>query len=132
MVLLVCALAIRVVVPSGFMLMPADYGLPTLMICGGQGPAPMAAAMDHMAMPGMDHMAMAGHDAPKHDDKQNTTEHPCAFSPIGAAVDIAAMIHPAPPVAAVTAPADLWQVSLRPGLGLAAPPPPKTGPPSLS
>lgn len=60
------ALALRIVVPSGYM---ADVrgGQVTIRLCDGAGPVPM-----RMVMPGMDHH-QSGHD---HD----TTSQPCAFA----------------------------------------------------
>ena len=127
-VLLLCALAMRVAIPSGFMLMPDAHGA-TLVICPGQGgmPAPMAHDMASMDMPGHD---MSGHTdkQPKgHEDKAG--EHACAFSPAGAVADLATTLHPMAPSGAETNAVALFHAYARPGLGLAAPPPPKTGPP---
>lgn len=113
-VLTALALAVRVVVPSGFMLSPANGGgLPTMVICTGDGPIHIPASGDH---------------APA---KPDASDH-CAFT--SAANSLAA-----PDATTVStdliAFADLREiapVSLRPGLGLAAPPPPKTGPPLLA
>lgn len=126
-VLLVCALAVRVLVPSGYMLSPTDHGgLPTIMICSGAGPV-------QMAMPAAMAMAMPGHDIGKTDSQHENkaTDHPCAFAAASAAVDLAALVHPVAAVAATVQPSDLLRLFVRPGLGLAAPPPPKTGPPFL-
>ncbi|GAA0312329.1 hypothetical protein GCM10009087_23090 [Sphingomonas oligophenolica] len=110
-------------VPSGFMLAPTASGFPTLIACPGQGP------MAPMAMP-----AMAGHDMHHKggDQHDKSADHPCAFAAAGAAIDLAATAHPvAPAIMAAFAP-PLFHAFTRPGLGLAAPPPPKTGPPILA
>jgi hypothetical protein len=121
------ALAVRLLVPAGYMPMAGKAGLE---ICAGQT-ADMPAmasmsgmgAMDHATpMKGMTHgKAMPG----DHD-------HDCGFgAAIGGAADLPTLILPAmlAPVALPVAFVRQWVV--RPGLGLAAPPPPKTGPPSF-
>lgn len=111
---LLCVLAVRVIVPQGFMWAADARGRPTMVECPGVGP-----------MPGMHHGDSHGHDG-------KTADHPCAFAAAGAAVDLAAEVHPlVETTAAVIAPAALHR-SVSPGLGLAAPPPPKTGPPPLA
>jgi len=121
-VLLVCALAMRMLVPSGFMIAPGAHGA-TLVLCPGQGAVP--AAMPH-------HMAMPSHDMGKHGgDHQDKADHPCAFASAGAAADLVSMVHPAAPTTRAEFAPTSFGVSAQPGLGLAAPPPPKTGPPAL-
>jgi len=122
-VLLVCALAMRMLVPSGFMIAPGAHGA-ILVLCPGQGATP--AAVPH-------HMAMPGHDVTKHggDHQGKTADHPCAFASAGAAADLVSMVHPAAPTTRADFAPALFGVSAQPGLGLAAPPPPKTGPPAL-
>ena len=127
--LIACALAIRLLVPSGFMLTPGTNGaLPTITICTGQG-------VMTVAMPiGMNPMAATGQAS--HDDggqhQEKAPDHPCAFAAASATVDLGAMLHPVAPagVEAITRPR--FHAVARPGLGLAAPPPPKTGPPILA
>jgi hypothetical protein len=125
--LVVFALAVRLLVPAGYMPMSGKFGLE---ICAGQTPdllslgaMPRMESMDHaMPMKGMDHgKAMPG----DHD-------HDCGFgAAVGGAADLPNLILPAP-LAPVALPAlFIRAVPVRPGLGLAAPPPPKTGPPSL-
>jgi hypothetical protein len=131
-VLLVCALAIRMLVPSGFMIAPGQGA--TLILCPGQGAMPIAMPHD------MAGMAMPGHDMGKPGDKHQGDKHqdrgdnlPCAFSPVGATANLASVAHPMPPapITAAIAPS-LFRIFVQPGLGLAAPPPPKTGPPALA
>ena len=119
------ALAVRLLVPAGFMPMEGKAGLE---ICAGQNAdlalmsaMPGMASMHHgMPTKGMDHgKAMPG----DHD-------HDCGFgAAIGGAADLPSLILPAT-LAPVALPAIFIRaVPVRPGLGLAAPPPPKTGPP---
>ena len=129
-VLLVCALAMRMLVPSGFMIAPGQGA--TLILCPGQGAMPMAMPHD------MAGMAMPGHDMGKPEDKHQDNKHqdkgdnlPCAFSPAGATANLVSVAHPMPPVVVTTIAPTLFQIFVQPGLGLAAPPPPKTGPPTL-
>lgn len=115
--LLACALFARIAVPPGYMIGGAAHGgLPVIEICTGQG------AMT-LAVPGTDH---GGSD---HDHQ--AADHPCAFAAAAAAVDLAALLHPLAPARSVEALPGLILGFARPGLGLAAPPPPKTGPPIL-
>lgn len=128
------ALAVRLLVPAGYMPMAGKAGLE---ICAGQnadlaamGSTPglnflHSAAMPHhaaMAMPGMDHgKAMPG----DHD-------HDCGFAAaVGGAADLPALILPAMLAPVALPVAFVARSVVRPGLGLAAPPPPKTGPPSI-
>ena len=130
-VLLVCALAMRMLIPSGFMIAPGAHGA-TLVLCPGQGAMPVALPHDMtaMAMPGHD-MAKPGNKDPgdKHQEKGGNL--PCAFSPVGATANRVSVAHPVPPTAATAAAPVLFRIFVQPGLGLAAPPPPKTGPPTL-
>ena len=105
------ALAVRLLVPAGYMPMAGAAGLE---ICAGQtaGMAPMHGMHHDKGAPG-DH------------------DRDCGFAAaIGWAADLPVLILPAV-VAPVALPvAFLRHMLARPGLGLAAPPPPKTGPPS--
>jgi len=125
--LLVCALAMRMLVPSGFMIAPGQ-GV-TLILCPGQGAMPMAMPHDMagMAMPGHD---MGKHPGDKHQDKGDNL--PCAFSPVGATANLVSVAHPVPPRAVAATAPTLFRIFAQPGLGLAAPPPPKTGPPAFA
>lgn len=120
--IVLCAIAARLIVPSGFMLGGATAnGLPVIEICSGTGAMSIAAPVD-AALPDGQAPADGQHD-------HGGNDHPCAFAAASAAVDLVAIIHPLPISVAVAA-APLAMLSFaRPGLGLAAPPPPKTGPP---
>ncbi|WCM27711.1 hypothetical protein NDN01_01915 [Sphingomonas sp. QA11] len=124
--LVACALAIRLAVPSGFMLMPGSNGaLPTITMCSGQGvmTMPMPVRMDTVS-------GRASHDDGRHQEK--APDHPCAFAAASAAVDLAAILHPGAPTIIEMGVRPQSRAFAQPGLGLAAPPPPKTGPPILA
>ena len=118
------ALSVKVLVPQGFMVAPqpsADASF-ALVICTGHGTLVVDAA--GAAQPGSDRRDPSG--------KTPTHDTPCAFSGHGAAAappslgSIAAVAF----VTHVAAPAQRV-ADLAPGRGLAAPPLPARGPPSL-
>ncbi len=113
-VLTALALAVRVVVPSGFMLSSTQGGgLPTMVICTGDG---------ILKLP------MPGEHAPA---KPDSSDH-CAFASATQALatpDTSTVATDPIAFAAIDQPSGS---AMRPGLGLAAPPPPKTGPPLLA
>lgn len=119
-VLAVIALALlaRLAIPAGWMPMADAHGM-RLTICTGMGPLD---APDH-AMAGMDHK--------RGDHQQDNGDHVCPFA--GAAM---ALVEPTLPTLDLPAIALHGETASRPiavavGRGLAAPPPPATGPPSL-
>ena len=121
--LTVLALAVRFAIPAGIMLeKPAEDGdLPALVLCTSAGMVTIKA--DGFGIPGKT-------DPARHDDSGKSGE-PCVFAAVAAIT-----APPAPAVlevpAPVATPAPFWAaVQQRPGEGLAAPPPPATGPPSL-
>lgn len=131
--ILACALAVRVLIPTGFMVGQTASGAPALVLCPGQNDMAMSmAGMPHAAVHMMpDGSMMAGHDAGQHHGDSDT-DRPCAFAAVGLAVDVpipAPLLAPAPPPAfsALQSP-----VPSDPGRGLAAPPPPSTGPPAFA
>jgi hypothetical protein len=113
--LAVFALALQVLVPSGFMV-ANEGGRSVIVICTGHGPLMMMSSKDGKAPA-----------TPK-----KTSDAPCAFA--GHVAPFTAPL-PAPlagPVFIVTPDAGPRRLaSLTPGRGLAAPPPPARGPPSL-
>lgn len=124
LILVACALAVRAMVPAGWMPMTQADGSPRLVLCPGSGAAPA------IAMPGM---AMGSSRADAHDDPAApATGHDCPFAVTALAVDLALPIMPpaARPLAGVERP--VRSPSLLPGRGLAAPPLPATGPPTLA
>lgn len=110
------ALAVRVLVPAGYM--PGGAGQPPLVLCTGQGAQiVLAAGGEHHGAPSDDHSG------------QGAAHHPCAFASaahVFAAPDLAPAV-----LSAWSAQApDLRAARIvSPGRGLAAPPPPATGPP---
>lgn len=111
------ALAMRVAVPAGWM-PTGDFGL---AICTGEGMAAAPAAWAE------DWAKRLGKPAPV---KSGKADHPCAFANAGVAL-AEPLPAPAPILLAATdAPARMMPRALIPGRGLAAPPPPPTGPPA--
>jgi hypothetical protein len=116
------AVMIRVLVPAGFMVAPgSEAGGSRIVICSPQGAVEVLidSSGNRVKPPADDH------------GKSKVGEHPCAFATVATAtltsdlvMESAAVIY-AGPDSASSSPAQ------RPGLGLAAPPPPKTGPPIL-
>ena len=106
--MLALAIALRLLVPQGWMPAPAGG----LMICSGQ-----MASSDHRT-----------HDVPA----KPTEDRSCAFAALGlAAAPPAASADPvAPPAIAAEEPTLTEVVAI--GRGLAAPPPPATGPPAFA
>ena len=105
------ALVVRLIIPAGFMVGPSKTF--QLIVCTGHG-----AALVHTATPG-----------PAKTPK--TENHSCVFS--GAPLATEAASASAPPVKMrwAAAPIPVLQLSLTPGRGLAAPPPPSQGPPAF-
>lgn len=115
-VLAVLALTLRVLVPTGVMLAVAPDGGLQMTLCTGQGAV--------SALPG----DLGG--AP--DTGKGAPDSPCAFAGLAVFTPAESVLLPVP--APWPAPAALKGVradDLHPGLGLPAPPPPKTGPPLL-
>ncbi|MGE0667354.1 MAG: hypothetical protein AB7O49_12415 [Sphingomonadales bacterium] len=122
--LTVLALAVRFAIPAGIMLeRPAEDGaLPDLVICTTAGLITVKA--EGLGIP--DHAGKA--DPSKHDGKSG---EPCVFAAMAASVPPPA-VSVADLPSSIAAPAPLWPAAApRPGQGLAAPPPPATGPPAL-
>ncbi|MET0545553.1 MAG: DUF2946 family protein, partial [Caulobacterales bacterium] len=116
------ALCVRALIPGGYMLggQSADGQSVLVTLCSAQGPMQIAIDLDsgavHQTKDDVDHSG-------------KTDAHaPCVFAAMAALA--APALGPAPidlEFAALTIPARAEYV--RPGLGLAAPPPPATGPP---
>lgn len=109
-------LAVRALVPAGWM--PAQERGQWITICSGAGVS--------MAWIGAD-----GKIDKQHDPAKSEKSGHCAFAGLGTAVDLslAPLDIPAPAFAAPLFPAMAAAITI--GHGLAAPPPPKTGPPAL-
>lgn len=125
------ALLLKALVPTGWM--PAfEDGRITLRLCGGWMPATAINAQGHHGMT-MDPAASpptADHD--RHGEEQQGSDQPCSFAAAGLS-----WTAPGPsPTADLPLPLAALRVTLSPavsiGRGLAAPPPPSTGPPLLS
>jgi hypothetical protein len=120
LLLIVAALLARSVAPEGWMPVVNAAGGIEITVCNGQGPGDMMV----LSADGKLH-----HKAPA---RGQTGDHPCAFAGLGVA-------NAPPPLLALAAPAfvapaipPLDRERLAPGRGLAAPPPPATGPPALA
>ena len=122
--LLVGVLIARGLTPDGWMPVANAAGGIKFTICTGMGPADTTMSMSMSMAHGKMH-----HKAPA---KGRASDHPCAFAGIGLAdntrppTTIAAPFFK-PPSAAPA----IERLVAAPGRGLAAPPPPATGPPTL-
>lgn len=104
------ALALKVLIPSGFMVAETRGSFP-LVICTGHGPLELSGTSD-----------------PIHGKKSNT-DAPCAFSGHVASTPPASLVvSAAVGLVYLMLAMDRWG-DLVPGRGLAAPPPPSQGPP---
>jgi hypothetical protein len=119
LLLIVAAMLARSIAPDGWMPVANAAGGIEIKVCNGTGPDD---AMVLSADGKLHHKAPA---------KGQTGDHPCAFSGLGLA-------DAPPPLLALVAPIPvpdtthaLDPIEAAPGRGLAAPPPPATGPPSL-
>lgn len=123
LMLVVLALVVRLAFPTGYMLSPVRSELPTIVICTGQGAMTLAVDENGQAVRG---------DPASHPGKsgEGKTSHPCTFSVATAAFAAPLLIAVAAPMIAGRLLAPVLTTTQRPGLGLAAPPPPKTGPPA--
>ena len=114
--LAILAILLRASIPGGFMLSAAKAGgMPDLVICTAQGL-----------------MTIAGDHAPGSDDdsgKQQDTS--CAFTAVASVTITPTLLSIATPIYAEAVVVQRAIPDQRPGRGLAAPPPPTTGPPSL-
>jgi hypothetical protein len=122
--LLACALALRFLVPAGWMPVSDARGF-HLTLCSGVGPMDMPAMAMQQPMAGMDHHG------PSPSRDQATQDHLCPFAGLGLALTepVLPAIVALPPTDAVFAPSRPLAIAI--GHGLAAPPPPPTGPPAL-
>jgi len=126
--LIAFALAVRLLVPAGYMPMAGKAGLE---ICAEQTPDMAAMA----SMPGMAAMeaehGMAGKGMGHGKSMPGDHDHDCGFgAAVGGIAQLPTLILPTLLAPIALPQAFVVQTTMRPGLGLAAPPPPKTGPPS--
>ncbi|MDE0879711.1 MAG: hypothetical protein OSB00_13780 [Sphingomonas bacterium] len=127
--LVALALAVRALVPGGWMVMPAADGAVRLTICTGTGPVEMTMPM---TTAGQMSGQMSG--MPHHGDTDGAPSHPdrpCAFVGLGLASDLPTIDLPAAPARIIDRAAPGLAAIATIGHGLAAPPPPQTGPPAF-
>lgn len=120
LLLVVAALLVRSIAPEGWMPVVNAAGGIEITVCNGTGPD------DAMVLSpdGKLH-----HKAPA---QGQSGDHGCAFSGLGIADAPPALVALATPEVTTDAPPALDPLRVAPGRGLAAPPPPATGPPSLA
>jgi hypothetical protein len=111
------ALAMRVLVPAGFMPAATPLG-PQIVICTGAGPISVADPAGAAESPG--------------DETPKKVDHPCAPAGFAAEAMPETFAFASRSVEVSSAAAPPARPDLVPGRGLAAPPPPATGPPSLT
>ncbi len=122
---LACALALRLLIPAGWMPVADAQGL-HLVLCSGSGPLELPVAPHAMA--GMAHH----HGHGQHDHHhQGMPDHPCAFAGLGLALTDPVLPAIAPVQLVVETLLAPLPTAVSIGRGLAAPPPPPTGPPAL-
>ncbi len=116
--LMVFALAMRMVLPAGWM-PTVSNGQATITLCTGAG----------MVEAWVDADGKLHKESPV---KKHAGDQPCAFAGVGAAVDFPAFASIALALPFIAQPALTFALNnVAIGLGLAAPPPPAIGPPSL-
>jgi hypothetical protein len=114
----VLSLAMRMIIPAGWMPSFAG-GQATITLCTSAG----------MVEAWVDADGKIHKESPQ---KKSAKDQPCAFAGLGGALDVPQLVElgaEMPPVAADNGTFPLIQVRI--GLGLAAPPPPAIGPPTL-
>lgn len=117
--LVACALLLRAAMPAGWMPSAGADGVMRVSVCTGMGAQTMWIGRD-----GAVHHGEAP--APGHHDGQ-----PCAFGALGVGLDATPGVAVAPPLAPPLTVAAETRQRAAVGRGLAAPPPPATGPPRL-
>jgi hypothetical protein len=125
LLLIAAALLMRIAVPGGWMPDASAHGW-RIIPCSGMAPAGHA----HPAMAGMANHIDAGQAPAKHD---HASESPCDFAAAAQAASLPDFVPaPAPGFEARPAVPPARLPDSVPGRGLAAPPPPSTGPPPLA
>lgn len=124
------AVTLRVLIPAGFMIAPAQAGTGYIEItlCTGSGERQALLSPDGEIVDRKDLAAEHSDDG----DSQTTDHDDCAF--FGAATTLVVPGQALPASASALAPAPVQTIVVRdlvPGRGLAAPPPPATAPPHL-
>jgi len=121
----VCAIAVRVLIPAGYMVAPTpgQDGVPAIVICTAQG-AKAVSVYGGSAV-------QNDQGAPKPADGKASPDHGCVFAGAFTPLPVPGLTLVRAEGFAVTSQIDLTVAHQRPGLGLAAPPPFKTGPPAI-
>jgi hypothetical protein len=127
--LILLALAARLLVPAGFMPATGADGITRLVICSGMGPIDVPARHDANAVRHATAMHHGGEDKPSH-HQDGQGDHACPFAAVAHALNLGDAIAAAISYPVTVAAGAALILFVRPGLGLAAPPPPKTGPPA--
>jgi hypothetical protein len=122
MVLAVLAVGLKVLTPPGFMVAAPTNDLPfAIVICTGNGPLSLE--------PGQ---SLADHGGKEQAPGGKIHESPCAFAGLAAAAEPPSALNVAPVQFVAYRAVQIRPVaSVAPGRGLAAPPLPARGPPSL-
>ncbi len=116
--LILCVLLLRVLIPAGWMPATGADGSVRISICTGMGVA----------------TAWVDRDGTLHKEAQPGGHHdtqPCAFGALGLGLDETPALTVALPVIATNVVTHVARQTMAIGRGLAAPPPPSTGPPTL-
>lgn len=133
--LIALALLLKALVPAGWM--PAfEGGALTLRVCGAWAegidrPQPSGSGHGHHTGPTAHGSHAAHNDEPQHHGEGPGTEQPCAFAATGQSDGPTGPNVETLPLATQSA-APVFPHTVALGRGLAAPPPPSTGPPHLS
>lgn len=123
--LVLCALLIRALLPSGLMVAATPAGALTVTLCSGRGPVEVLVD-DQGRLVDPDTVASSDTGEPG-DDSRAKHDVPCAFAGLLApALPVEALPPVVPPTVAAPRVAT---TGVGVGTGLAAPPPPATGPP---
>lgn len=131
LLLFACAMLVRALIPTGWMPIADAQGF-RIVLCSGTGPAIPAAKATIPSVNAPMGDAMAGMHHEKSSDRHSQgPEHPCVFAGVTPAMDTPTLAAPLPPVRIRAAPA-LVRALVTIGHGLAAPPPPQTGPPTFA
>jgi hypothetical protein len=119
--LLALTLAMRVIVPTGFMPV-AEGGMVRIALCSGMGEQTVW----------LDQAGQVHKDAPAGSpSKDQHDQQPCGFGALALGAGLAQFAVAAAPMPPVEAPLFGAAFTVAIGRGLAAPPPPATGPPLL-
>lgn len=123
--LAVCAIAVRVLIPAGYMVAPTEGqgGLPAIVICTAQGAKTVSVDGGGVVQ--------NGESAPEPADGKVNPDHGCVFAGAVTPLPVPALTLVHAEAFATVSQIDLPLAHQRPGLGLAAPPPFKTGPPAI-